>query len=295
MATQINFDEARTILKKMREEQVRDGDMVVKLWEGFVIHQSHKLGDELWLVYEQVCIAALDCQRLDLAEECIEALKYKFSDSMRVERLRGMLYEADGRFNKADKLYSDIIEKDPTNMIARKRQVAILKAQGKTAEAIQKLNDYLKKFMTDYESWMELCDLYLSEFDYFNAAFCMEEVIMSNPHNHLFHQKYAEIRFTMGGSDNMELARSYFAQAVRLNPNNVRALYGVLLAATNLATVFSKGSKEKQINARYASWAEEQLTVKYKTETGEDQRKDTKCLESLRKLLELSQSTISSN
>ncbi|XP_050395396.1 ER membrane protein complex subunit 2 [Patella vulgata] len=290
MATHITFDEARTILKKMRDEQVRDGDMVVKLWEGFLIHHSHKLADELWMVYEQVCIAALDCRRLDLAEECIEALQYKFPDSMRVKRLEGLFYEADGRYNEADKLYTEIIEKDNTNMIARKRQVAILKAQGKMAEAIQKLNEYLRKFMTDYESWMELCDLYLCEFDYSNAAFCMEEVIMSNPHNHLFHQKYAEIRYTMGGAENMELARSYFAQAVKLNPNNTRALNGVLLAATNLATAYSKGAKEKQINARYASWAEEQLTVKYKTQATDEQRKETKVLESLRKLLELSQS-----
>ena len=47
--------------------------------------------------------------------------------------------------------------------------------------------------MTDYEAWNELCDLYLSQHDYGNAAFCLEELLMSNPHNHLFHQKYAEV------------------------------------------------------------------------------------------------------
>lgn len=47
--------------------------------------------------------------------------------------------------------------------------------------------------MTDYEAWTELCDLYLSVYDYSNASFCMEELIMSNPHNHLFHQKYADV------------------------------------------------------------------------------------------------------
>lgn len=47
--------------------------------------------------------------------------------------------------------------------------------------------------MTDYESWNELCDLYLTQHDYTNAAFCLEELIMSNPHNHLYHQKYADV------------------------------------------------------------------------------------------------------
>ena len=47
--------------------------------------------------------------------------------------------------------------------------------------------------MTDYEAWMELCDLYIREHDYTKAAFCLEELIMSNPHNHLYHQKYADV------------------------------------------------------------------------------------------------------
>lgn len=49
------------------------------------------------------------------------------------------------------------------------------------------------RFMSDFDAWMELCDLYLQLQDYEKAAFCMEELIMSNPHNHLFHQRYAEV------------------------------------------------------------------------------------------------------
>ena len=52
----------------------------------------------------------------------------------------------------------------------------------------------LPSFMSDYEAWLELCDLYLMELDYVKAAYCMEELLMSNPHNHLYHQKYAEVR-----------------------------------------------------------------------------------------------------
>ena len=47
--------------------------------------------------------------------------------------------------------------------------------------------------MSDSEAWLELCDLYLYEHDYAKAAFCMEELILANPHNHLFHQRYAEV------------------------------------------------------------------------------------------------------
>lgn len=113
--------EARNHLRRMREDQVRDGQTVVSLWEDVLMSERNKLGDEckrllnkeqwrwwlgwnaiwkikevlkkhslytlynyffilhlfllcmhylflVWTVYEQVCIAALDCQRIDISE-----------------------------------------------------------------------------------------------------------------------------------------------------------------------------------------------------------------------------------
>lgn len=37
----------------------------------------------------------------------------------------------------------------------------------------------------------------------------------------------------------MELAKAYFCQAAKLNPNNIRALYGVLLVSFNVTLQFS--------------------------------------------------------
>lgn len=50
--------------------------------------------------------------------------------------------------------------------------------------------------MSDQEAWHELCDLYLQEQDYAKAAFCMEELILHNPHSHLIYQRYAEIKYS---------------------------------------------------------------------------------------------------
>lgn len=50
--------------------------------------------------------------------------------------------------------------------------------------------------MIDQDAWNELCDLYLLEQEYAKAAFCMEELILQNPHNHLFHLRFAEIKYT---------------------------------------------------------------------------------------------------
>lgn len=62
---------------------------------------------------------------------------------------------------------------------------------------IRYLNLIAFRFMSDQEAWHELCSLYLSENEYSKAAFCMEEVLLHNPHSHLIHQRLAEIRYTM--------------------------------------------------------------------------------------------------
>lgn len=83
--------------------------------------------------------------------------------------------------------------------------------------------------MADTEAWQELSEIYISENDFNKAAFCVEELILHNPHNHLLHQRYADIKYTQGGQENIEIAKNYYCQALKLNPNNIRALYGLYL------------------------------------------------------------------
>jgi hypothetical protein len=51
----------------------------------------------VWLVHEQVCVAALDLHDVKLATECIKKLNAKFPESTRVGRLRGMALESEVR------------------------------------------------------------------------------------------------------------------------------------------------------------------------------------------------------
>lgn len=50
--------------------------------------------------------------------------------------------------------------------------------------------------MADQEAWMELCDLYISQQEWNKAAFCVEELMLHSPFNHLYLQRYAEIKYT---------------------------------------------------------------------------------------------------
>ncbi|XP_061772385.1 ER membrane protein complex subunit 2 isoform X2 [Nerophis ophidion] len=227
----VGWEEMRDKLRKWRDENCRNSEQIVDVGSELIGEHSSKLGDDIWIIYEQVMIAALDCSRDDLALTCLQELRKQFPDSHRVKRLSGMRLEALERYDEANKHYDAILQDDPTNTAARKRKISILKAQGKSTEAIRELNEYLEQFVGDQEAWHELSELYINEHDYGKAAFCLEELMMTNPHNHLYCEQYAEVKYTQGGLENLELSRKYFAQALRLNNRNMRALFGLYMLA----------------------------------------------------------------
>ncbi|EHB10695.1 Tetratricopeptide repeat protein 35 [Heterocephalus glaber] len=202
-------------------------------------------GNLVWIIYEQVMIAALDYGRDDLA------------------------------------------------LAARKRKIAIRKAQGKSVEAIRELNEYLEQFVGNQEAWHELAELYISEHDYAKAAFCLEELMMTNPHNHLYCQQYAEVKCTQGGLENLELSRKYFAQALKLNNRNMRALFGLYMSASHIASNPKASAKMKKDNMKYAGWAADQINRAYQF-AGRSKKETRYSLKAVGDMLETLQITQSS-
>ncbi|KAF9574714.1 ER membrane complex subunit 2 [Mortierella alpina] len=215
---------AAKVLQDLRASAERKPDVVVRLGKPLVESGAvKKLDADAWLVYEQVAIAALD--------KCIQALEDKFPGSARVRRLHGMFLEAAGKLTEAGEIYKAILNEDETNVLAAKRQVMLLRAMGLPSEAIGALVKYLDINYTDFEGWLQLADLYLGELMYAQAAFCMEEVLMLQPQNHIFHLKYAEILYTQ---DNVQLALKQFCRVVELCKDHVRGLYGIKLCTSRL-------------------------------------------------------------
>lgn len=231
--TVLSYEEASSTLKKWREEHARRAEDVVEIWEFVLSRYCAALGDELWVVLEQVAIAALDQARHDLAIDCIQQLHQQFPKSMRVTKLQAMRLEAIGNYEDADKLYEKLIEADEINPVFRKRRIAILIAKGDRQAAIRELNKYLESFGTDTEAWLQLSELFLQEGDYTRAAFCFEELILSNPHNACYLQKMAEIRYTLGGQENIEMARNYYEKSVSIS-SSAASLYGLVLCYNQL-------------------------------------------------------------
>lgn len=250
---EMSWTDVRDLFRKWRDDNERKSDDVMQLWEAILRDKQSKLGNERHLVLEQVMIAALDCNHTTEAEDCIRLLTAEFPSSLRIQKYKSMLLESLERYDDALDVLDQIIKKDETNAAPRKRKVAIYKAQGRSGEAIKELCDYMKRFMSDQEGWHELCSLYLAEGEYAKAAFCMEEVLLHNPHSHLIHQRLADIRYTMGGLDNIEIAKSYYSQAVKLNNHNLRALYGLFLCCGHIANSKATTTKRKEAQ-KLAQW-----------------------------------------
>ncbi|KAH9373268.1 hypothetical protein HPB48_005013 [Haemaphysalis longicornis] len=275
----MGWEDARETLRQWREENDRRSEETVELWRNVIARHVRKLGDEKWVVYEQVCIAALDCHEMALAKECLNKLDEEFPGSLRVKKLEAMQLEALEKYDEAFAAYEQLLGADEANAAVHKRRVSVLLSQQQVGEAVRELSDYLRRFMGDQEAWLQLSQLYLREQDLARAAFCLEELILCNPHNHLYYQRYAEalllslcfqIQYTIGNMETMELARSYFAQAVKLNPNNIRALYGLFLASSHIGSHPKSSVQKKKDNQRYAAWASQQITKKYQERQCDD-------------------------
>lgn len=104
-------------------------------------------------------MAALDCYNIEVARVCVKHLLYEFPNSLRVKKYEAMIFEAEERYDDALKILDSIIKADPTNSAARKRKVAVFKAQGKNVEAIKELVDYLKMLVLFYS--LNHCLLYV--------------------------------------------------------------------------------------------------------------------------------------
>jgi len=175
-------------------------------------------------VLNELFLAALDSADVELAKSILDTVSQTFppNESHRTMLMQGLLDEANGDRKRAEERYKTILKADETNIPALKRSITLLLNTNRT-EAIDMLVKYLDTFADDQEAWQQLAGLYLDERCYNQAAFCMEELIMIDPTNHLYQIRMADILYTRG---NHEQALKFYCKALELTPHP-RALYGI--------------------------------------------------------------------
>ncbi|KAH8491083.1 hypothetical protein H0E87_023282 [Populus deltoides] len=219
----------------VRKLKVRRSVKVLK--HGLLILNDSKkrssLGPEEWTLYEQVAVAAMDCQSLEVAKDCVNALQKKFPESKRV----GSTQEK-GSFGKGTRQF---------------------------AGAIDLLNKHLETFMADHDAWRELAEIYISLQMYKQAAFCYEELILSQPTVPLYHLAYADVLYTLGGIENLLTAKKYYSSTIDLTGGkNTRALFGICLCTSAIAQLSKGRNKEDKDSPDLQSLATAALEKEYK-------------------------------
>ncbi|PON73872.1 Signal transduction response regulator [Parasponia andersonii] len=269
----------------IRKLKVRRSEKVLK--HGLSILNDPKkrssLGSEEWTLYEQVAIAAMDCQSLDVSKDCIRVLQKRFPESKRVGRLEAMLLEAKGSWAEAEKAYSSLLEDNPLDQVVLKRKVAIAKAQGDISGAIDCLNKYLETFMADHDAWRDLAEIYVSLQMYKQAAFCYEELILSQPTVPLYHLAYADVLYTLGGLENLQAAKKYYASTIDLTEGkNTRALLGICLCSSAIGQLAKGRIKDDKESSELQPLAVAALEKDYKQRAPEKLSLLTTALKSLK-------------
>ncbi|XP_062084515.1 uncharacterized protein LOC133790772 [Humulus lupulus] len=138
------------------------------------------------------------------------------------------------------------------------------KAQGDISGAIDCLNKYLETFMADHDAWRDLAEIYVSLQMYKQAAFCYEELILSQPTVPLHHLAYADVLYTLGGLENLQAAKKYYASTIDLTGGkSTRALFGVCLCSSAIGQL-AKGRNKEDKESELQSLAAAALEKDYK-------------------------------
>ena len=225
---------------------------------------------------EQVATAALDLSDTKTAELCLSRLREAGieKESTRFRLLLARCLECSNDANGAALIYDDLLKENPSNNLALKRKYCLLKAaRDKQVEAAEALNAYLQQNSADSSAWYELAQLKRELGDWKGACYCLEEVLLAAPASAKIHCELAEAFATAaaGGENKLEdltRARKHMAQALELEPGNLRAQFGVVVTA-NAYLREAEGAKyadefEVEVAQELVKYGVERVLASYK-------------------------------
>lgn len=262
-------------IKKVHEKKERNLSELVLDYGVKLMADSSAISDpENFTVLEEVFFASLSCKAFDWSDFMLLLINKHIPKSPKCLRYLAMFKEAQGLDDEATNIYSQVLKANNLEYGTYRRLAAFLRDSDLKDEAVQTINSLLKVNMADVQAWFELSEIYISQMNYQKAAFCFEEILVQKPSNYLYNLKYAELLYSMGGGDNLVLARKYFSKAITLNNNaddpsimsgnrSTRAIFGLLETCNRLESISKKYQDE--VNQELIEMCKEKLEKLYAT------------------------------
>ncbi|EKM57094.1 uncharacterized protein PHACADRAFT_254650 [Phanerochaete carnosa HHB-10118-sp] len=206
-------------------------------------------GETGWEAAERLFLAALDEGDTTTAQQCLEILVSKFSESPRVDCLTGILMEVKESPDDALAFYNTLLATDTSNAAVWRRKAGILRKKGKIDQAVEELCAMLDTFYTEVEAWLELADIYSSCQQYTHALQALSHALLLAPQNPLHVLHFAETAYL---TPDIPLALKMFLQSVDMTDDDeqdgispadtvptglaLRSWFGVKLCTQKLVT-----------------------------------------------------------
>jgi len=244
---QNSYGGLRKFIQYYKKNNIRIPEAILKAGVKLIQSFRGRLGDEYFLVLEDIFHAAIECQQFEIAKFALTKLKDKFDNAHKILKLNGTYQEAIGDKEEAEKIYDFILSENPLSIEVQKRKIALLRTDGEISQAIEELNKFLQANLCDREAWLELADMYLEKLNYQKALFCYEQICLITPKNMHYFVRCAELNYTIGGVQNLQLARNYYTYVLHFEEDNLTALWGLLRTCKALEAAKKGDAKNKDL------------------------------------------------
>ncbi|CRH04037.1 ER membrane protein complex subunit 2, putative [Plasmodium relictum] len=182
-----------------------------------------------WNIYENILKASIELNLDEYVDMYFDKLNEKFGklNGKKINILKGMVYESKNKNTEALNIYKNYLGKYPCDPLIRAKIINLKKfLESDINKVIQLLNDHLKEFPLDLESWHELAEIYLKDCLYSYSLYCFEEILLHSPTNLYFILTCAELYYTI---NQYELSSKYFCLSIKIQNSNLRGLWGIIL------------------------------------------------------------------
>ncbi|CRG95619.1 ER membrane protein complex subunit 2, putative [Plasmodium gallinaceum] len=182
-----------------------------------------------WNIYENILRASIELNLDEYIDIYFNKLNEKFGNlnGKKIDILKGMIYESKNKNTEALNIYKKCLCKYPCDPLVRTKIINLKKIlENDINKVVQLLNNHLKEFPLDLESWHELAEIYLKDCLYSYSLYCFEEILLHLPTNLYYILTCAELYYTL---NQYELSSKYFCLSIKIQNNNLRGLWGIIL------------------------------------------------------------------